>query len=83
MCAPQSGIPEDPATGGATGPLAGYMRRYGMLPATDVAFTSEQGTQMGRRSLLHVRMSGSGDDVSIRVGGSVVTVAEGRLRLDE
>jgi trans-2,3-dihydro-3-hydroxyanthranilate isomerase len=32
MFAPQTGIPEDPATGGAAGPLAGYMHRYGMLP---------------------------------------------------
>jgi hypothetical protein len=38
---------------------------------------------MRNRSLPHAGMSGSsGADVSIRVGGSVVTVAEGRIWLD-
>lgn len=42
MFAPQTGIAEDPATGGATGPLAGYMMKHGMLPARDgLEFTSE------------------------------------------
>lgn len=82
MFAPQSGITEDPATGGATGPLAAYMRTYGLLPQRDVDFISEQGVKMGRRSVLQVRVRVTGEDVAIQVGGSVVPVAEGTFTLD-
>jgi trans-2,3-dihydro-3-hydroxyanthranilate isomerase len=82
MFAPQSNIAEDPATGSATGPLAAYMRAYGLLPPSPIAFTSEQGTKMGRRSLLGVRVEAAGDDVAIKVGGSAVTVTKGRFFLD-
>jgi trans-2,3-dihydro-3-hydroxyanthranilate isomerase len=61
MFAPSFGVPEDPATGSATGPLAAYMRRHGM--AGD-RFVSEQGTKMGRRSLLHVRRNAVGGHVT-------------------
>jgi trans-2,3-dihydro-3-hydroxyanthranilate isomerase len=48
MFAPQTGIIEDPATGGETGPLAAYMLSCGMLPRKErLQFTSEQGTKMG------------------------------------
>ncbi len=82
MFAPQSNIAEDPATGSATGPLAQYMRAYGLLPKSPLSFTSEQGTKMGRRSLLRVRVETAGDDVAIKVGGSAVTVTKGRFFLD-
>jgi trans-2,3-dihydro-3-hydroxyanthranilate isomerase len=83
MFAPQTGLPEDPATGGATGPLAGYMLRHGILPRRSVQFTSEQGVKMGRRSSLLVKLDIDRADVSIKVGGSVVAVAEGTFFLDE
>jgi trans-2,3-dihydro-3-hydroxyanthranilate isomerase len=79
MFAPQTGIAEDPATGGATGPLAGYMLKYGMLPASSTHFTSEQGVKMRRPSLLHVRVEPNGESPSIKVGGAVVPIAEGRF----
>jgi trans-2,3-dihydro-3-hydroxyanthranilate isomerase len=83
MFAYQTGIPEDPATGGATGPLAAYMLSSGVLPPTDrLQFTSEQGTKMGRRSLLHVRVGAKNGDLSIKVGGSAVMTAEGVFQLD-
>jgi trans-2,3-dihydro-3-hydroxyanthranilate isomerase len=82
MFAPHTGIPEDPATGSATGPLAGYMLRHGKLPKQSLQFTSEQGAKMGRRSLLHVKIDFNGDDASIQIGGSVVPVAEGVFFLD-
>ena len=80
MFAPQTGIPEDPATGGATGPLAAYMRRYGVLPNdTASRFTSEQGAKMGRRSFLHVKISGDSTQPRIQVGGAAVFTARGRF----
>ena len=76
MFAPEYGIPEDPATGSATGPLAAFMMRHGLLSST--RFVSEQGTKMGRRSLLHVQIHDSGD---IDVGGDVTPVGAGTLQL--
>ncbi len=81
MFAPEHGIVEDPATGSATGPLAAYMMRHGLAPSHDGArFVSEQGTQMGRRSLLHVSVTGDAGRSGIEVGGNVVAVGEGTLR---
>jgi trans-2,3-dihydro-3-hydroxyanthranilate isomerase len=59
MFAPDYGVPDDPATGSSTGPLAGYMIRPGMASGkAGSRFISEQGTQMGRQSILHVRVHG-------------------------
>jgi trans-2,3-dihydro-3-hydroxyanthranilate isomerase len=81
MFAPASGIAEDPATGSATGPLAALMMRRGLLPLENgLRLVSEQGTKMGRRSLLHVlvHVDGANDPV-IDVGGSVVPIAAGTM----
>lgn len=82
MFAPWSGIPEDPATGGATGPLAAYLLREGLLPSQgDLRLISEQGTRMGRRSLLHVRISANAADRVIEIGGCAVPFSRGTLTL--
>jgi trans-2,3-dihydro-3-hydroxyanthranilate isomerase len=75
MFAPEFGVVEDPATGSSTGPLALYMKRNGMAVAD--GFVSEQGTKMGRRSLLHVRLSGN----DIDVGGYVTPIIDAQLHL--
>jgi trans-2,3-dihydro-3-hydroxyanthranilate isomerase len=78
MFAPRLGIREDPATGGATGPLAAFMMKYGLASRDDGArFVSEQGTKMGRRSLLHVHVRGTEGRDGIEVGGHVAHVATG------
>jgi trans-2,3-dihydro-3-hydroxyanthranilate isomerase len=82
MFAPEYGVPEDPATGSSTGPLAAFMIKYGLLKgASNTRFISEQGTKMGRRSLLHVRIAGNKEAEGIYVGGHVTAIAEGRMRL--
>jgi trans-2,3-dihydro-3-hydroxyanthranilate isomerase len=82
MFAPQIGIPEDAATGGATGPLAAYMVGHGLIPGGngETQFVSEQGAKIGRRSLLHVRITRGGE--VIQVGGSAVLLAKGELIID-
>jgi trans-2,3-dihydro-3-hydroxyanthranilate isomerase len=76
MFAPQLGIAEDPATGGATGPLAAFMMKHGLVGGADgTRFVSEQGVKMGRRSLLHVLIHGHRGERGIEVGGNVVHVA--------
>ena len=76
-------IREDPATGSASGPLGAFAVRHGLVPrATEVSLVSEQGTKMGRRSILHVELGydDPGDiPTRIEVGGSVMPVLTGTL----
>lgn len=82
MFAPEYGIVEDPATGSSTGPLAAFMIRHGLISgAAGTRFISEQGTKMGRRSILHVHILGDRGQDGIYVGGNVVPVAEASMRL--
>jgi trans-2,3-dihydro-3-hydroxyanthranilate isomerase len=82
MFAPQLGVPEDPATGSATGPLAAFMMKHGLVPNGDgTRLVSEQGVKMGRRSLLHVLIHGEHGVDGIEVGGNVVHVSEATMHL--
>ncbi len=82
MFAPDLGVPEDPATGSATGPLAAFMMEYGLTPTVDgTRFVSEQGTKMGRRSMLHVQIHGDMGRSAIEVGGHVTPVARATMTL--
>jgi trans-2,3-dihydro-3-hydroxyanthranilate isomerase len=81
MFAPEYGIAEDPATGSSTGPLAAYMIRHKLVSGqAGTRFISEQGTKMGRRSLLHVEVQG--EDDGIYIGGHVTPVAEAVMTLE-
>ncbi|MDW8319129.1 MAG: PhzF family phenazine biosynthesis protein [Anaerolineae bacterium] len=78
--APTSGVPEDPATGSASGGLGAYLVRYGLVPAgRPVAeIHTEQGLEMGRPSHVVVEVEGPADDIRmVRVSGSAVKVLEG------
>jgi trans-2,3-dihydro-3-hydroxyanthranilate isomerase len=66
-------IGEDPATGGAVGPLLGYLHERIGLTAIEI----KQGVEMGRPSLLHAEMEGD----LIRVSGKVVPVISGEVEL--
>jgi trans-2,3-dihydro-3-hydroxyanthranilate isomerase len=82
MFANDFGIVEDPATGSATGPLAAYMISYDLAPRQHGAhWVSEQGTKMGRRSILHVQIDGDGGRQGIEIGGHVTAVATATLSL--
>jgi trans-2,3-dihydro-3-hydroxyanthranilate isomerase len=80
MFAPEYGIVEDPATGSSTGPLAAFMMRHKLAPgAGGSRFISEQGTRMGRRSLLHVHVLGEQGSEGIEVGGYVTSLVEASM----
>lgn len=82
MFAPDYGIVEDPATGSSTGPLAAFMMQHGLVSsAADTRFVSEQGTKMGRRSLLHVHIFGERGTIGIDVGGHVTPIANAIMTL--
>lgn len=81
MFAPEHGVVEDPATGSATGPLAAFMIRHGLRPAGKSSrFISEQGTKIGRRSILHVLIHGELGENGIEVGGYVTPLVEATMK---
>jgi len=81
MFAPTSGVPEDPATGSAAGPLALHLARHGRIAFGDEIEIS-QGEEIGRPSKLYARVTGTAENVeTIEVGGTAVIVARGEFRL--
>jgi trans-2,3-dihydro-3-hydroxyanthranilate isomerase len=81
MFAPGGGVPEDPATGSAAGPLAVHLARHGRIAFGDEIQIS-QGAELKRPSTLHARAEGTADGVTrVEVGGSAVVVARGEFRL--
>ncbi len=81
MFAPALGVPEDPATGSAAGPLAVHLARHGRS-AFGEQIEIRQGVEIGRPSTLYASAEGSGDRVDrVLVGGRAVVVARGEYRL--
>lgn len=71
---------EDPFTGSATGCMAAWLWREGLLESP--RFVAEQGHWMGRPGHARVEVVGPPDDIeTVRVGGTAVTVLEGELRI--
>ena len=81
MLAPAFGIAEDPATGGASGPLGCYLVRHGLLDAEAArSFVSRQGVAMGRPSRIAISIDTVGGTITrVRVGGRAVLVGRGEL----
>jgi trans-2,3-dihydro-3-hydroxyanthranilate isomerase len=74
---PAHGVPEDPATGSAAGPLAVHLARHGRIGWGD-EIEIRQGAEVGRRSTLYAVARSEQD---VEVGGTAVVVARGELRL--
>ena len=84
MFAPGSGIAEDPATGGASGPLGCYLVKHGLVRRDHLPdMVSLQGVKMGRPSRIHIRITAdaSGAITRVQVGGKAVRVGEGTIDL--
>jgi trans-2,3-dihydro-3-hydroxyanthranilate isomerase len=83
MFAPADGVPEDPATGSAAGPLACHLARHGRISFGEEIEIS-QGVEIGRPSTLYARAEGSPERIEkVEVGGSAVVVARGEFRLGQ
>jgi trans-2,3-dihydro-3-hydroxyanthranilate isomerase len=77
---PAHGVPEDPATGSACGPLGLHLVRHGRINFGDEVEVS-QGVEIGRPSTLYVRVDGTPERIDrVEVGGSAVVVARGEFR---
>jgi trans-2,3-dihydro-3-hydroxyanthranilate isomerase len=83
MFAPNFGITEDPATGGASGPLGCYLVRHGVVACdTTAEIVSEQGIEMGRPSFIRIRIERSGEEfTAVRVGGQCHFMGEGFIEV--
>jgi trans-2,3-dihydro-3-hydroxyanthranilate isomerase len=81
MFAPDIGVEEDPATGGASGPLGCYLVQHKHVPPERAgAILSLQGVKMGRPSHVHIAIGvEQGEITSVRVGGESVLAGEGTL----
>ena len=72
--------PEDPFTGSATGGMAAYLWRYGLIE--EPTFTAEQGHWMNRPGVASVEVIGPRDDITtVKVGGAAVTVLHGEIMI--
>jgi len=73
-------VPEDPATGSANGCLAAYLVQHRYFGNTQIDIQVEQGYEIQRPSVLHLRASQNSDQtIQIHVGGQVQSIAKGEL----
>lgn len=80
MFAPLDDVPEDPATGSASGALAAYL--VANMPETDIhtRLTIEQGVEMGRRSIIELDVTKQqGKVTDVRISGRSVFVMRGSV----
>ena len=77
--APALGIPEDPVCGSGNATVAAYLATTGLLARVGEVYRASQGRERGRDGEVLVRVGGGGREIEI--GGTAVTVVEGRLRL--
>jgi trans-2,3-dihydro-3-hydroxyanthranilate isomerase len=79
--APYAGVPEDPATGSAAGPLALHLALHGRLGYGE-SLTIAQGAEISRPSELYAIVHGSREQLErVEVGGAAVLIGRGELRL--
>jgi trans-2,3-dihydro-3-hydroxyanthranilate isomerase len=81
MFAPAFGVPEDPATGSAAGPLACHACRHGLAEWGEWLEIS-QGAEIGRPSMLFALAESEGGSITrVACGGRAVVVARGEFRI--
>ena len=80
MFAPGSGIMEDPATGSAAAAFAGVAALFEQPEDGDHLVVIEQGFEMARPSIMHLRIQIDGGAlVGASLGGSAVLVSQGTI----
>ena len=73
------GVHEDPATGSANGCLAGYLVKNRYFGTSKIDIQNEQGIEINRPSLIHIKAEDTGKSIDINVGGCVILVAKSEL----
>ncbi len=75
---PSDGIAEDPVCGSGNAAVAAFLRHYELLAEDMDGYTANQGREVGRDGLVHVRYTAEGH---IEIGGAAVTCIDGTIRL--
>jgi trans-2,3-dihydro-3-hydroxyanthranilate isomerase len=85
MFAPALSVPEDPATGAASGPLGCYLVRHKLVEsASSVEIVSEQGLEMGRPSFIQIKIDSTGDEIiGVYVGGQCHFMGAGSIEVPD
>ena len=73
------GISEDPATGSGNGCLAAYLSHYQYFGSRQIDIKVEQGFEIKRPSILHLKTRKIGKNIDVYVGGRVFPIAKGKL----
>ncbi len=73
------GVPEDPATGSASGCLAAYLAKHRYFGEDRINIRVEQGYEVGRPSLLLLKAEDKEGKIDVHVGGKVIMVAKGEF----
>ncbi|KPJ58822.1 MAG: phenazine biosynthesis protein [Latescibacteria bacterium DG_63] len=73
------GVPEDPATGAANSCLAGYLTKHHYFAENPADIRVEQGYEIRRPSLLHLKSEERQGRIDVWVGGKVAMVAVGHF----
>jgi trans-2,3-dihydro-3-hydroxyanthranilate isomerase len=82
MFAPLDNVIEDPATGSASGALSALLTSLHPESDIEIDITIEQGVEMGRRSLIELKVRKSDGLVdSVRIAGRCVAVMQGAISL--
>lgn len=84
MFAPAIGIPEDPVTGNANGPLGAYLVQHRLVPTdgSRLAFKGQQGEAIGRPGTVDVTVEiAGGRPQTVWVGGRAVIVFKSEITL--
>ncbi|HPD93031.1 MAG: PhzF family phenazine biosynthesis protein [Rhodobacter sp.] len=84
MFSPTAGIPEDPATGSASAIFAAELMARGLLGAGETRIAIAQGIEMGRPSTIGLTaVVENGALAAVRVTGSAVPIAQGRIAVPQ
>jgi PhzF family phenazine biosynthesis protein len=84
--APALGVPEDPVTGSANGPMACYLLEHQKVKFGEGELTlkGRQGHFMDREGIVYTLLRGREQQVNeLKIAGSAVTVVDGHLRRAE
>ena len=86
MFAPAIGIPEDPVTGNASGPLGAYLIEHGWAdlgPDRCFSFEVRQGEALGRPGSVLVEVSRlrAADPLHVRIAGHAIIVFQTEITL--
>jgi PhzF family phenazine biosynthesis protein len=74
-------VAEDPVCGSGNGCVAAWLARHRHANKNTLAYTAEQGVEIGRHGWVHVAGTRAGDTWSIEVGGAAVSVLSGTITL--